>query len=236
MWCMSEKSWAAVLDDNVGAPSARRFKRPTWLDLRLIAGVTLVAVSVLVGAVLMSSADDRRPMWVASHSLAAGTVLRSADVRTVLVNLGSYGGAYLPAERAVIGRSLQQALVDGELIPADALVAPSAGVVVTVPVRPDYAPRISVGERVTLWLSTKSCRGVVLLSGAPVQDVRSASYSALGSTATTGLLVNLTAADATRVMGALDIDGAIIRAGVLANGELPAPAAGDIGTCAGAGG
>lgn len=215
------------------SPTPRRTKAPSWLDLRLVTGVVLVLGSVVIGASVLSSADHRQPRWALTHDLAAGTVLTGADVRPVRVQLGSADGRYLPVTEAVVGRTLQDSLQAGELIPRAELTTPLPGVEVTVPLRPENGPGIAQGDRITLWLSTKTCQGLVLLSGVPVQAVDKSTGSAFGTEAGSILQVRVSAADARRVVSSLDLDGAVIRAGVLSPGQQPDPAATDLSSCIG---
>lgn len=217
------------------SPVARRTRTPSWLDLRLVAGVILVLASVLVGATVLSSADHRQARWELTRDLAAGTVLTSADVRPVRVQLGSADSRYLPVSEPVVGRSLQGSLRAGELLPRAALVAPAPGVAVTIPLRPDNGPAIGQGDRITVWLSTKTCQATVLLSGVAVQSAQQPTESTFGTDGGVVLVVRVPAADARRVVAALDLDGAVIRAGVLSGGQQPEPVASDLSGCAGAG-
>ena len=213
----------------------RRLTRPRWLDTRLIAGVVLVLVSVLLGSVVVSSADHRHPVWSLSRDVAAGTVLTGADLRPARVQLGAAESRYLGSDIAVAGRTVRHSLRAGELLAAAEVTDPEPGVTVTIPMQPENAPEISRGQRITVWLSTKSCRGVVLLSGVPVQDAGKVSGSAFGSTAGSLLVVRVSATDARRVVSALDLDGAVLRAGVLSAAELPEPQSSSLAGCAGAG-
>ena len=163
------------------SPVPRRLTRPRWLDARLIGGVVLVLVSVLLGSMLVSSADHRQPVWSLSHDVAAGTVLTGADLRPVRVQLGAAASRYLASDVAVAGRTVRHALRAGELLAVAEVTDPEPGVTVTVPMQPENAPEISRGERITLWLSTKTCHAVVLLSGVPVQSAGKVSGSAFGS-------------------------------------------------------
>ncbi len=82
------------------SPVPRRLTRPRWLDARLIGGVVLVLVSVLLGSLLVSSADHRQPVWSLSRDVAAGTVLTGADLRPVRVQLGPpHPGTWAPTSR-----------------------------------------------------------------------------------------------------------------------------------------
>ncbi|MDQ1721386.1 MAG: hypothetical protein QOI26_1120 [Pseudonocardiales bacterium] len=211
----------------------RRLTRPRWLDARLIGGVVLVLVAVLLGSVVVSSADRRRPVWSLSRDVAAGTVLTAADLRPVRVQLGASASRYLTSDIAVAGRTVRRSLRAGELLAAAEVTDPEPGVTVTIPMQPDNAPEISRGERITLWLSTKTCRGLVLLSGVPVQSADKVRGSAFGSTTGSLLVVRVSAADAKRVVSSLDLEGAVLRAGVLSAAEQPEPQSDALASCAG---
>ncbi|HEX8306364.1 MAG TPA: SAF domain-containing protein [Jatrophihabitans sp.] len=217
------------------SPTPRRLIPPRWLDPRLVGGVALVLAAVLLGSVVVSSADRRQPVWSLSRDVAAGTVLTGADLHPVRVQLGAATSRYLGADVAVAGRTVRRSLHAGELLAAAELADPEPGVTVTIPMRPENAPQISRGQRITLWLSTKSCRGLVLLSGVPVQSADKAAGSAFGSATGALLVVRVSAADAKRVVSSLDLDGAVIRAGVLSPGEQPEPPSDALASCAGGG-
>jgi hypothetical protein len=221
--------------DPAASPAPRRLAPPRWLDPRLIGGVVLVLVAVLLGSVVVSSADHRQPVWSLSRDVAAGTVLTGADLRPVRVQLGSVASRYVGTDVAVAGRTVHRSLHAGELLTAAEVTDPEPGVTVTIPIRPENAPEISRGQRITLWLSTKSCRGLVLLSGVPVQSAGKVTGSAFGSTTGSLLVVRVSAADAQRVVSSLDLDGAVLRAGVLSPGEQPQPPSDALAGCAGSG-
>jgi hypothetical protein len=213
------------------SPIPRRIRRPGWLDLRLVAGVVLVLTAILAGASIMSSADDRHPVWALRHDIAVGTVLQSEDLSVVQAQLGRSAAEYLPATEAVAGRTVQHALRAGELVPRAELEDPQTGVAVTIPVRPENAPRITRGDRVIFWVSTSTCKGLVLMSGVSVQDVRTSAAGALSSGAANVVMVRLPTSEASRVVGVLDIEGVVIRAGVLSPGERVGPASQQLGQC-----
>ncbi|MDQ1731991.1 MAG: hypothetical protein QOK10_2150 [Pseudonocardiales bacterium] len=213
------------------SPIPRRIRRPGWLDLRLIAGVVLVLTAILAGASIMSSADDRHPVWALRHDVAVGTVLQSEDLSVVQVQLGRSAADYLPATEAVAGRTVQHALRAGELVPRAEVQDPQAGVAVTIPVRPENSPRIARGDRVIFWVSTSTCKGLVLMSGVTVQDVRTSAAGALSSGAANVVMVRLPTSEASRVVGVLDLEGVVIRAGVLSAGERAGPASQQFGQC-----
>jgi hypothetical protein len=224
---------AARRTDGPASPIPRRLTRPSWLDLRLIAGVLLVLGSILVGSLILSSADRRTSTWAISRDLAAGTVLQAGDLRAVDVALGPAGPQYLPTREAVVGRAVLRAVKAGQLLPRSEVGEPQVGVSVTIPVRSENAPRVVRGDRITAWVTTKYCRGEVLVSGVPVQDVRAAGSSSFGSSATVGVLVRLRGDEARRAVAALDLSGAVIRLGVLSPDEQPQPADANLDRCAG---
>ena len=193
----------------------------------------LVLVAVLLGAAVVSSADRRQPVWSLSHDIAAGTVLTGADLRPVRVQLGASASRYLAADVAVAGRTVRRSLRAGELLAAAEVTAPEEGVTVSIPMQPENAPEISRGDRITLWLSTKTCRGMVLLSGVAVQSVDEVIGSAFGSRTGSLLVVRVSAADAKRVVSSLDLEGAVLRAGVLSAAEQPEPQAETLDSCVG---
>jgi hypothetical protein len=215
------------------SPVPRRLQQPSWLDLRLVLGVALVLASVVGGAFALAAADHRQARWAITRNLAAGTVLSSSDLRAVRVQLGSSDGEYLPVTEAVVGRALQSSLRSGQLLPRSVLATPAQGVAVTIPLRPDNGPVIGRGDRITVWLSTKSCQGQVLLSGVPVQSVARSADASFGSDTGSVLVVELPGSTARRVVAALDLEGAVIRAGVLSSGQPADPVATDLTGCGG---
>jgi len=240
---MTETSWRPAGDPSAaGAPTTpgpatpasplpRRTVRPTWLDLRLVTGVALVLASVLLGSVVVSNADHRESVWALDHDVAAGTVLQSGDLRPVAVRLDAAMSRYLPATDTVVGKTVRRDLNSGELLPAAALAEPKAGVTVTIPVRPENTPRLGRGDRITMWVSTRSCRGVMVFSGTPVQDVRQAAGSSFGTSGGMGVVVSVPQAQAQRVISALDLDSVVVRLGVLAGGEQSPEPTPDLATC-----
>jgi hypothetical protein len=232
MFAMTDTSKRSSLEATSASPIPRRTTRPSWLDLRLVLGVVLVLVAVLLGAVVLSAADQRAPVWAVSHDVAAGTVLKANDLKSVRVQLGSAAQQYLSTGEAVAGKQVQHALRAGELLPRAEVAEPEAGITITLPVRFENAPpRLSGGDRITVWVSTKACRAAVILSGTAVQEVKAGSGAAFGSSATLGVVVRLDAAEAQRIVPALDLDGAVLRIGVLSAGQkLDNPS--ELGSCA----
>lgn len=213
------------------SPRASRLQRPRWLDLRLVLGVLLVVGAVLVGSTVVASADHRSGFWAVQHDIPAGTALTKADLKPIKAQLGGLAGGYLSSDEAVIGRSPHSTLRAGQLIARGELSTPLPGLLITVPVRADNAPPLGRGDRVTFWLSTKSCHGAVLIGGVAVSAVHAPSAGALSSTNLLGVAIRLPVEAANRVIAALDVPGAVIRVGVLGpDGAAPA-AQPDVSRC-----
>ncbi|CCH76535.1 conserved exported hypothetical protein [Nostocoides japonicum T1-X7] len=101
---------------------AGRLRKPSWRDTRLLAGVLLVLVSAVLGAVLVARADDRVPVYAASVALVPGQRLDDAAVRRVEVQLGDGMARYLPADEALPeGSYVLRDVRPGELVPRSAL-------------------------------------------------------------------------------------------------------------------
>jgi SAF domain-containing protein len=202
------------------SPHPRRISTPRWFDLRLVLGVVLVLAAVLVGALVVARARHTDKELAVTHDLAAGTTLQATDVRLVDVQLPDdvrHDAGYLSDPAAAVGKVLNRPLRRGELVPA-AVVSAAGGAqtTVSVPFAADAAPALTRGERIVVWLSTPSCPSVVLLPDVTVQDVRAATSGGF-STSGTGqdVVVSVVPTLAQRVVAALAIPDATIRAGVL---------------------
>ncbi len=204
------------------SPTPRRVRTPSWLDLRLVLGVVLVLASVLVGAKIVSGANHTYRMLAVNRDLAAGTLLNRDDVETVRVQLPHHGdGTYLPADADVTGKQLNRPLTRGELVPAAALSRPAALTTLTVPFSPDSAPRLSPGQRIEIWLASKACPAIVLLADVTVQAVHGSAGTSFASSGGQNVVVSVSPNLADRVVAALALDGASIRAGVLTGPQRP---------------
>ena len=221
------------------SPEARRIATPRWLDLRLVLGVVLVIAAVLIGATVVSRAGDTHPIVAARHDLAAGTVLRTADLTTVDVQLPKDGkGVYLGTVRDAVGKKLDRAVTAGELLPSAAVASVGAGATVTVPFVAGAAPDLRTGQRIKVWVSSASCASVVLLSDVTVQSVRRGNGSLSSTSDGQDVVIAVDPDQADRVIAALAIEGAQIRAGVLVGSApvatsapaAPSPVAGQLPT------
>jgi SAF domain-containing protein len=200
-----------------GSPRPRRIATPSWFDARLVLGIVLVLGSVLVGARVVSNAKHTYPRVVVRGDLAAGTVLTAGDVELAQVQLSGPGRArYLPEVTDAVGKQLNRAVTAGELLPASALARPRPQTTVTVPLASGAAPDLRKGQRIELWVSTKTCPSVVVLPDVTVQAVHadgSGSFSA--GTGGQDVVISVDPALADRVITALALDDGTVRAGVL---------------------
>ena len=215
------------------SPAPRRVQPPRWLDLRLAAGVALVLLAVVVGARVFSSATNTEPALAVTHDLAAGTVLTADDLAVVDAKVPD--GRYLRAQSDAVGKVLARQLGSGELLPRAALQPAPALTTLTVPLADGNAPELQPGQRIEVWLSTPACPSVVLLADVPVQRARAAS-AAFGSGTGQQVVISVAPVLAQRVMTALAIEKAVLRAGVLTGSAAPdAGALPSLGDCVTAG-
>ncbi len=205
----------------------RRIRPARWLDARLIVGIALVVGAVLLGAKVITAADATTPMWAAARDLAPGAVLTSDDLVAQRVRLSDAASRYVGTSTPIQGRTLARPLSAGELVPSAALVTTPPSTTVTVPLSSTNAPKIARGQRIELWVTTKTCSAVPILDDVTVQDVQTNTGGAFGTGTTQGVVVRVPAGQAQRLVTALALDGAVVRAGVLdgppaadANGHL----------------
>jgi hypothetical protein len=199
----------------VTSPTPRRLKAPRWLDARVLVGAALVVGSVVLGAVVVSRAEATTRIWAAAHGLQPGTVVQATDLRPVRAHLAAGAAAYVSADRSVVGLTLARAVTAGELIPRSALDVTQAATRVTIPFQPQDAPKLTRGQRIEVWVSTKKCSGMPLPADVTVQDVTNESGSAFARTSGQTVVVRVEPDLAGRVVRALAFEGVSVRAGVL---------------------
>ncbi|HEU5267174.1 MAG TPA: SAF domain-containing protein [Jatrophihabitans sp.] len=206
------------------SPRPRRIATPSWLDLRLVLGVLLVLVSVLVGAKVVAGASHTYPVVAVTRDLSAGTIVTAADVRLNQVQLPNRGrGVYLTATHDAVGRKLSRPVRRGELLAAGAVTTVGSQTTLTVPLAAGAAPQLRTGQRIKVWVSTSTCSSLVLLRDVTVQSVHSDDAGSFGaSSGGQNVVISVDPAVADRVIAALALDGAKLRAGVLV-GASPAP-------------
>ena len=208
------------------SPTPRRIATPRWLDVRLVLGVVLVLGAVLLGATVISRAGDTHAAVAARHDLAAGTVLRAADLQIADVKLpGGGSGVYLGDLHAAVGHQLDRPVSRGELVPSAAVRPVRASTTLTVPFAAGSAPPLRAGQRIEVWVSAAGCAGVILLPAVTVQDVRQDTSGSFDNGSDgQDVVIAVDPASADRVIAALAIDQAKIRAGVLVGTAAPSSA------------
>jgi hypothetical protein len=194
-----------------------------------VTGVLLIAVSVTAGARVVGAADRSVLVWALTRDLAAGTVLAAGDVEPARVRLFDTGPLYLRTAELPAGRAASRSLRAGELLPASAVGAVVPAAVVAVPVPPQNAPSLARGQSVDVWATVKGCRPARVLSGVPIQEVRSDRPGALSATTSPIQVVLRVGPDAAaRLLAALGAD-AVIRMVVLDGPVPPGPTAEQVG-------
>lgn len=209
--------------------SSGRARTPGWLNPRVIAGIVLVLVATVVGAVVIGRAQRSSRMWATSRALSAGIVLRADDLQAVTARVPGDSAKYLEAgdKSKLVGLTVNRALSAHELLPTSALSRTAPGTTVSVPLPSGGGPAVSRGQRVRLWASTPRCPAVVVLPDVAVQDVADTGGGTFGTGGGETVVVRVPADDASRVVQALGIDSAVVRAAVLTGpgpDEAAAPA------------
>lgn len=141
------------------SPAAARHRAALWKDPRLVVGVALVAVSALLGAVLLGGGQATTAVWAARSAMVEGQAVAAEDLVRQEVRFADPADRdrYLSAERplpeaAVLARDLGA----GELVPAAALDAGPTQEVVEVPlsVPADAVPAtVRRGSVVDVWVT-----------------------------------------------------------------------------------
>jgi hypothetical protein len=191
------------------SPAPRRLRHPTWLDLRLVSGVLLVLTSVALGAKVVSSSDQSVHVWALDRDVAAGTTLRTTDLRPARVRLFGTAEEYLRVAESPAGRTVRRSLSAGELLPLSALESGAPGAIISIPLRPENAPGLDRGRAVDVWASTKGCPPVRVLAAVPVHDVRSGAGALSAASGITQVIVRVPPDDAERLVAALSADSTI---------------------------
>jgi hypothetical protein len=197
--------------------SSGRAGVPGWLSPRVIAGIVLVLLATVAGALVVGRAGHVARAWATARALSPGIVLRADDIQPVTLRLPDDSSAYLRAgdKGRLVGLTVTRALAAHELLPTSALGRTGPGTTVSVPLPSGTAPPLSRGQRVRLWVSTPRCRAAVVLADVAVQDVTGSSGGTLGTGGAETVVLRVSTGDASRVVQALGIDSAVVRAAVL---------------------
>jgi hypothetical protein len=139
------------------APVAARLRRPGWRDPRLLAGIAMVAASVLLGSWAVRTAQATVPVYVTRSALVPGDRVTAQDLAVVDVRLGTVDlDHYLRADRDVPAEGVAVRSVGrGELVPASAVGSAADLDLRPVSVTLTRAPSSDVvpGALVDLWFT-----------------------------------------------------------------------------------
>ncbi|PWJ54825.1 SAF domain-containing protein [Quadrisphaera granulorum] len=138
------------------SPPAARLRAPSWRDPRLVIGLLLVLASVLVGARVVSAADETTPVWVAAHTLVPGEAITADDVRAVRVRLEGGTAGYLAAGSAPpTGAVALRPVAAGDLLPRSAVGSAAALSTrpVGLPVDGPFPSGLVAGSLVDVWVT-----------------------------------------------------------------------------------
>lgn len=143
---------------STNAPPAVRARPPGWRDPRIVVGVVIMAVSVLVGGWLLSSADDTVGIVVLRHGLPAGAQITLSDLGSRQVRFADddMAARYLRAgQRLPSGAVLARPIGAGELLPRAAIRAGGDEPGLEVPLsvgRDDVPATVRPGSVVDVWV------------------------------------------------------------------------------------
>lgn len=224
---MSDVTSAPASGPDPVSPSARGVARPRWLDPRFVAGVALVLLAGLGCARLVASADHRVAVVAARSAQAAGTVLTSADLVVERAELPGHSAGYATAIGPLIGQRLNRAVGAGELIPSDAVAPAPPTATVVIELGAGLSPKVSAGQRIAVWVATKTCPAQLLLPDVVAQAVQGDTVQ-FGQVGGQAVSVALPGPAADQVVRALAVDGVEVRAAVLTGQPAPTPAAAEV--------
>ncbi len=139
------------------APVAARLRRPGWRDPRLLAGIAMVAASVLLGSWAVRTAQATVPVYVTRAALVPGDRVDVRDLAVVDVRLGTVNlEHYLRADGPVAADGVVvRAVGRGELVPASAVGSAAELDLRPVSVPLERAPSgdLAPGAQVDLWFT-----------------------------------------------------------------------------------
>jgi hypothetical protein len=195
------------------SPRASRFAPPRWLDARFALGVLLVLVSVVVGARVLSAADNTTPVYVAAHDLVPGEHVADGDLAVTHVRLADRGSYYVAATGSMpAGYVVTRFVAGGELVPAAALAAtaPGADRLVTVPVEPGHLPdELGRGDLVDVYVTPHAGAGgtvpapTLVATALPVEE-REGGARTFSANAALSVVLSVPAGEVPRLVHAIE--------------------------------
>jgi hypothetical protein len=215
-------------------PAGERLPRPpgTRRPGMAVLAVLLIVLGAAVAGLLATRLDDRKPVLVASHSIAVGQRISSNDL--AVARIASSGVAVIPAGQAdqVVGRYANTEISSGRLIDAGMLTTQSlltaGNVAVGVALQPGRLPAsgLQTGDvvQVVQVPSAGDDDGKVISNHAVVGSVQTAGDSVFGSSNSDTIVMTVIVPqnDATAVAAASARDQASLvllqRGGALGSG------------------
>jgi hypothetical protein len=205
---------------------ARRLRRPSWRDPRLLVGLLLVLGSVTAGGLVVAAADNTSPVYVAVRPLVPGETLDSSSLTVLHAQLDHAQSRYLSARSAPPeDRVVVRPVPAGDLVPLSAVGSRDEVELrpVSVPVPQEGAEQIRPGALVDVWVAARNPqRGAGAYSpprrvAAAVQVAgRSTRQGALGSSTTIAAQILLGPDLLPKVIEAVDNEARITLVPVLA--------------------
>lgn len=169
------------------------------VDVRVLAGLVLLLVTLAGGYLFWQSRDETQTVLVYARDVPAGAAIRSEDLATVsFVVPSALSSVVVPASARdrLVGRVAAEKLHAGGLVQEAALTGrpavPPGGGVVALPVSATSAAggRIGIGDHVRViatWNRTRDdAKTQTILADAVVEDVGRAPTSELGAAAAGG--------------------------------------------------
>lgn len=191
---------------------ARSAGKPDWINVRTVLGLTLFAVALATGSMVLRSADAVAMVWAAERDLAEGADLGEAALELVAVDLPSDQLAnYLGGSTTLDGSTLLKPLRRGELVPAAWVTdaeAPSTRSI-ALPITSDHAVggALRPGDSVDVLATFESPRGTaqttVLVQAAEVEGLLRAEGLMMEGDSFGGITLSVAPEDAARIAFAL---------------------------------
>lgn len=145
------------------------------IDLRVIAGIVLVIVSVIGVTFVLSQGKATQSVYVAAQPIATGRAISADDLIVVQVALGEATETYLTEGQLAKGSVAQRAIGAGEFIPATAITQKpkNKATSVVLELATPMPEAVIAGSRVDLWSAMAAGQGVyatptVLVEGAEI--------------------------------------------------------------------
>jgi len=143
----------------------KKIVRKQRVNARVLAGITLIAVSVAGVFFVVRLSTRTTPTVVAAHLLVEGQQIREGDVTMKNVQIDEIAQAYIAEPGLVIGKVVMRSVAAGELVPRASLGEASEVIEtsVVVDLGSPLASRVTAGSLVDLWAASdaKTSAGLV---------------------------------------------------------------------------